>query len=121
MFEHQKEIMMKRIKSSLQGSAVAIFAVLCLVTLGPSRLSASYACENCSGFWGCLKCYAGRAWYSDTARRSGESQTEPKIDDCSRGFILGKHGEESPKSFNDALIKKWLAEAKKVCEDPKNK
>ena len=64
----------------------------------------------------------GRAYYSDTWRQSGnESQTPPKIDDCFRGFILGKHGKESPKSINDALIKKWLDDAKKVCEDPNNK
>jgi len=25
------------------------------------------------------------------------------------------------KSFNDELIKKWLEEAKKACEDPNNK
>lgn len=118
---------MKRIKS-IQVSAVAIFAMLGLVTFGDSRATrgsatiANFACENCSGFWGCAKCYAGRAWYSGTARQSGdESQTAPKVDDCFRGFILGKHGKESPKSINDALIKKWLDEAKKVCEDPNNK
>jgi hypothetical protein len=119
--------MIKRIKSSILVSAVAIFAMLGLVTL-QSRVTrgsatiANFACEHCSGFWGCTKCYAGRAWYSGTARQSGdESQTPPKIDDCFRGFILGKHGKESPKSINDALIKKWLDEAKKVCEDPNNK
>src|SRR5438552_3148693 len=119
--------MMKRIKPSILVSAVAIFAMLGLVTFhsGVTRGSATspnFACENCSGFWGCAKCYAGRAYYSDTWRQSGhESETPPKIDDCFRGFILSKHGKESPKSINDALIKKWLDEAKKVCDDPHNK
>ena len=114
---------MKRIKSSIRVSAIVTLAMLGLVTFGYPRVTvASFACENCSGFWGCLRCYAGRAWYSDTARQSGDKpQTEPKIDECTRGFILGKHGKESPKSFNEALIKKWLDEAKKVCEDPNNK
>jgi hypothetical protein len=120
---------MKRIKSLIQVSAIAICAMLGLLTLGDSRATRgsaqnadNFACEHCSGFWGCTKCYAGRAWYSDTWRKSGnESQSEPKIDECSRGFILGKHGKESPKSINDALITKWLDEAKKVCENPNNK
>lgn len=119
---------MKRIKSSIQVWAVAIFVMLGLVTFGDSKVTRGSAtipntvCQTCEGFWGCVKCYAGRAWYNDTWRQSGDKpQTEPKIDECSKGFILGKHGKESPKTFNDALIKKWLEEASKVCEDPHNK